>query len=461
MTIFEGTKERLFIEKLTQAGHYDSYFVGGCVRDFVLSTHNNEPISFQDIDITTSASPDEVKEALKDVGSSFDFVGNNYGVLIVDGVEIAQFRSEEYLENGDGKPVTIPTKSLMEDARRRDFTINALYMNLHGEIIDPFNGEEDIKNGVIRAIHVPLKRFKEDSSRILRMFYLASRFNFSIDPETRKVAETNMELLQVVPEELKGKILKKVIHCNCLSSYVSLVKESNMLPHLFPEISHTPDLIQNQKYHMYDVFEHIVRVILEAERSYPTNETMALAALYHDNAKGLSGIRGVNKEGLPNDIGHEEEGVRYAKKAILRNQFGKDTAKDVSFLVKHHGLRLPAEAKTKSILKALRKMAKDAYNKEDLILKTHNLFDFMYLDAAGFNSDFSVEITEVLDILKPKFIKVLNEHIFYTSELPINGKDLISLGFPQSRIIQVILEELVMLNVQDRDTALKLSSNRL
>lgn len=461
MTNFEGTKERLFIETLIQAGHTDSYFVGGCVRDYLLSQMNEKPISLKDIDITTSASPLEVKEALKPVANYFDFVGNNYGVLIVDGIEIAQFRSEEYVNNGDGKPVTSPTTSLYEDAKRRDFTVNAMYMDLEGTIIDPFNGKEDLLNGVIRAIDEPLKRFEEDSSRILRMFYLAARFNFSIDPKTLKIAGENKELIHSVPEELKGKILGKVIDSNCLSTYLSLIKECDMLVELFPELSHTVGMPQNPKYHKYDVFEHIVKVISVAESHHPADKTMALAALFHDNQKGVEGIRGINNDGLPNDLGHEEAGVSPAKKAMIRLQFGKHAAKDVSFLIKHHGLRLPPNPKKRSVVKALRKMALDAHNKGELISRTNMLFDFMYLDAEGFSDDFAIECKELLDTLKPKFLEVLDNHLFYISELPISGKDLISLGFPQGKIIQETLEELLMLNTQDRETALDLSSRRL
>lgn len=459
--LFAGTKERLFVQTLVEAGYTDTYFVGGCVRDHLLTIKSGVSHLFKDIDIATSASPEEIKKALQGVGTTFNFVGNNYGVLIVDGVEIAQFRNEVYLDNGDGKPVIEPSRSLIEDARRRDFTVNAMYMNLRGRIIDPFGGKEDLAKGIIRAIENPETRFKEDASRILRMFYLAARFNFTIEETTLNTAIRQRELLQVVPMELKGKILGKVLDCNCLSRYLAMVKKSGLLPELFPVLAHTPDLKQNPKYHTYDVFDHTNLVIAEAEVAFPCNRTMALAALLHDNAKGLKGVRGKNGEGEPNDLEHEAAGVKPAAEMLLRLQFGKALTKDVVFLVKHHGLRLPANAKKRSIVKALRKLAQDSHTKEDLARNVQNLFDFMLLDAKAFEPKFSEGIISELTLLKPRFLEVLESQLFYISELPINGKDLMNIGFPQNKVIQVVLNELLMLNVKDREEALEIATRRL
>lgn len=459
--IFEGTKERLFVETLVAAGHTDTYFVGGCVRDHLLSIKTGERHDFKDIDITTSASPEEVKAALREVGSNFDFVGNNYGVLIVDGIEIAQFRSEEYLDNGNGKPKTVASRSLLEDARRRDFTINALYMDLNGTIKDFFSGHEDLFNGVIRAIENPKKRFQEDASRILRMFYLAARFKFSIDERTIQTAVKQKALLDIVPKELKGKILGKVIDCNCSSRYLMLIKRYGLLPELFPVLAHTPALMQNPKYHCHNVFNHIYHVTTMAEHYFPQNKTYALAALLHDNAKGMPGIRGRNSEGEPNDLEHEAAGVKPAKEMLLSLQFGKTLTKDVLFLVKHHGLRLPADARNRSIVKAIRKMAQDSHTKADLERNVENLFNFMRLDAKGFNKSFGEVIEQELLALKPRFAEVMNTHYFYISELPITGKDLLAIGFPQSQLIREVLEELLLLNIRDREEALEIAARRL
>lgn len=460
MQHFENTKERLFVELLDDAG-FEAYFVGGCNRDKILAETNGQPVSSLDIDIATSATPEEVENVLKSVGSSFDFVGKNYGVLIVDGIEIAQFRSEEYKGNGDGKPVVTAVRSLKVDSDRRDFTINAIYMDRYGNIIDPHNGIQDLKDGIIRAINNPLDRFKEDTSRILRLFYFAARFNFTIDEVTLSVVKENKELLNVTPEELKGKILKKVISCNCLSAYLILIEEAGLLEYVLPEIAHTPNMPQNPKYHHRDVFWHIIEVIQAAERDYPAELLYATGGLFHDCEKGKEGVRGVNREGQPNDLEHEAKGVEPTKKALIRLQFGSDFADEVGFLVKHHGLRLPINPKRKSIVSALRKMSADARNKEHLKERVEKLFNFMLLDAQGFQPDFARETTELLETLRPLFMEVLEEQIFYVSELPINGKDLISLGYPQGKIIREMLEDFVIQNLQDKERCLTIAENRL
>src|SRR5699024_9723137 len=110
-----------------------------------------------------------------------NWVGKNFGVLIISGIEVATYRQEKYENNGDGKPIVSSTSTLSADSNRRDFTCNSLYLNLNGEVIDFHNGLQDIKLGIIRAINNPDRRFKEDASRILRAIYLAVKLKFQIE----------------------------------------------------------------------------------------------------------------------------------------------------------------------------------------------------------------------------------------------------------------------------------------
>ena len=126
-------KEKVIIEKLEKAG-FEAYRVGGCVRNHLLGLPNN------DVDLTTSATPDEIAEVFN--GKRLDFVGKRFGVTLVDGIEVATYRTETY--NKPRKPNVQLVRSLREDLSRRDFTINAMVMKENGTIIDYFNGQEDL-----------------------------------------------------------------------------------------------------------------------------------------------------------------------------------------------------------------------------------------------------------------------------------------------------------------------------
>lgn len=119
---------------LEKSGH-EAYFVGGCVRDYFVS-EENKAFKFEDIDVTASASPEEAMSALNGEFNSFDLVGSIFGVLMVAGIEIAQFRSETYEEGSKGKPSVKPASSALEDAARRDFTMNSIYMDSKGNMVD-------------------------------------------------------------------------------------------------------------------------------------------------------------------------------------------------------------------------------------------------------------------------------------------------------------------------------------
>lgn len=455
MTIFKNTKERAFLNELLVKGE-ETYFVGGCVRDYVISESEGVPFSFEDIDITTSATPDKIREILNPLANEMNFVGVQFGTMIVDGVEISQFRRESY-EGETNKPQVSLSSSVEEDSSRRDFTMNALYMGLEGDVLDFHGGLEDINTKLIRAIGNPLERFQEDSSRILRMFYLAARFNFEIEEKTLQVAKEHADLIDRIPEELKGKILKKVLSYNVLSRYVRLISEADLLYKIFPELAHTKGMLQNPEYHMYDVLEHTIRVVEASEKYFPMNTTLALASLYHDCAKGLEGVRGLNNRGLPNDLNHEEFGFPIAYKTLIRLQFGRQMASAVSFIVKHHGIRLEPKFRTRSYLKRIRECAADSHDREQLNINIQLLLDFVFLDSTAFAPELSVKIQKDLEITRPIMLDVLNQNIFYIRELPINGNELIELGVPANQTLRTILESLVLNNVKEKEKAISIA----
>ena len=431
--------EITIMNRLEESG-FEVYAVGGCVRDELLG------IPVNDIDIATSATPDEI--ALLFATESIDFVGKQFGVMMVNGVEVATFRKENYLVVG--KPEVTLQGSFHDDVTRRDFTINAMGKKLDGTIVDCVGGQEDIKIKQLKAVGEPLERFREDPSRILRGVYLSSALNFTIEDITKQVMIDNGNLINSIPNELIGKIIKKVIERNCLSAFIQSLEELNLLSYVFPSMIHTVSLSQNPKYHDKNVFDHIICVIQAAEYRFPKNQVMALAGLFHDVAKGLEGVRGINKEGQPNDLNHEEKGVPIVKKVLRELQFGKDILNPVLFLIEHHGIRIPESPNRRTVTRIIRKFVPFFPNKTSLISGVQLLFDFMVCDAEGFNPDFGNEVKVMIAKWQPHFNDVLEDTMFYRSELPVDGRLVQQYGYSGKEVGEM-LEKLLVLNLQDAE----------
>lgn len=190
--IFEPA--RPVLQKIEQAG-FEAYFVGGCVRDTILG----DPI--HDIDIATSAYPSEIKAIFNRTVDT----GIEHGtVMILDhgtGYETTTFRTESGYQDFRRPDKVTFVRSLAEDLKRRDFTINALALKENGEVIDLFDGLTDLNNHLIRAVGDPNERFHEDALRMMRAVRFASKLNFTIDQPTLAGIKDNAPLLDKIAVE--------------------------------------------------------------------------------------------------------------------------------------------------------------------------------------------------------------------------------------------------------------------
>jgi tRNA adenylyltransferase len=182
------------LEKFNEAG-YEAYFVGGCVRDYLLND------DFSDIDITTNALPDEVKQIFK---KSID-TGIQHGTVTIlingDSFEVTTFRTEDdYIDHRTPEKVEF-VSNLKEDLDRRDFTINAMALDSKGKLYDYHCGEKDLRNKIIKTVNNPNERFFEDALRMLRAFRFSSKLGFEIEENTLKAIKNNAELIKFVSIE--------------------------------------------------------------------------------------------------------------------------------------------------------------------------------------------------------------------------------------------------------------------
>lgn len=164
------------IDVLEQAG-FEAFVVGGAVRDFI----RNAPVN--DVDITTNAKPNEVKE----IFSHTIDVGIEHGtvlVVLVDPIEVTTYRSESTYSNFRRPDEVTFVRSLKEDLQRRDFTINAMALTKEDELVDYFGGRQAIKEEIIQAVGNPQLRFSEDALRMLRAVRFSAQLNFSLEPHT-------------------------------------------------------------------------------------------------------------------------------------------------------------------------------------------------------------------------------------------------------------------------------------
>lgn len=182
------------LQTLESAG-FEAYFVGGSVRDVLLHRH------VHDVDITTSAYPEEVKKLFE---KSID-TGIKHGTVTVlyggESYEITTFRTESGYQDFRRPDHVTFVQNLDEDLKRRDFTINALAMDTRGEIVDLFDGLKDLKDHVIRAVGNPETRFHEDALRMMRAVRFMSQLEFRLEEETEQAIKDNHQLLKKISVE--------------------------------------------------------------------------------------------------------------------------------------------------------------------------------------------------------------------------------------------------------------------
>ena len=208
------------ILKIIEKNGYEAYFVGGCVRDYLLD------VDFSDIDVTTNALPEQVKEIF---GKTID-TGLQHGTVTVifkgEACEITTFRTESDYSNHRAPDKVEFVRNLKEDLDRRDFTINAMAMDSRGVIYDFHNGVTDLKNGVIRTVNNPSERFYEDALRMLRAFRFSSKLNFEIEENTFFAIKKNAKLIEFVSvERIVSEFKKLLAGVGCKNSLEKLSNE--------------------------------------------------------------------------------------------------------------------------------------------------------------------------------------------------------------------------------------------
>ena len=242
------------------------YVVGGSIRDALL----NREIT--DIDFATSLKPKTITEILNKENIKFIDVGIDHGTVtaIINErkFEITTFRNDIFT---DGRHAQVSfSNSLEEDALRRDFTINAMYLDKSGNLIDPTDGKKDLENRVVRFIGRPDERIKEDYLRILRYFrFLALFGDISPDAEVMKTISANLDKLSVVSKERQWNELKSILSLTAPNNAISAMSEIGLLDDYFNGIG------------INDAFVNLIEI--ESKISFSIDPILRLSTLIENS----------------------------------------------------------------------------------------------------------------------------------------------------------------------------------
>lgn len=323
------------VKTLENAG-YEAYLVGGCVRDILLG---KKP---KDWDITTNATPDKIqaifpKTVYENTFGTVAVIDENTTDQTLKNIEITPYRTESnYSDRRHPDEVKFSNK-IEDDLKRRDFTINAVAINLSNgaikDIIDLYDGLKDIKGKTIRTVGKPEDRFNEDALRMIRAIRLSVELDFTCNSDTIKAIQSHNSLLKNVSLERVRDEFTKIILSDNPKQGLEMLREAKLLQYIVPELESGIGIKQPQA-HIYDVWEHSLRTLQHsADKNYDLE--MRLSALFHDigKPKTKSFSRDTNQ---PTFYGHEVVGSRETRKILERLKFSRATIDKVTKLVRWH-----------------------------------------------------------------------------------------------------------------------------
>ena len=394
------------IYKLQDAG-FEAYVVGGCVRDAVL---NKEP---HDWDICTSATPEEMIEVLKD--KHFIPTGIKHGTITflnhMEPYEITTFRVDGTYSDGRRPDDVTFTKSIEEDLKRRDFTMNAMAYNDKDGLIDPYNGLEDIKNHLIRCVGNPNDRFGEDALRIMRALRFSAKCGFPIEPNTSKQIHKQRENLSLISKERIQNELCKIASTNLFASTLSEYQDVFVV--IIPKIMPMIGFLQLNKYHLYDVWNHTLVAVKHLDKENNTDVITKLAMLFHDIGKPQC-YQIDTQEHCYHFHGHGKVSAEKTDSILRDLKFDNETRNSIVELVNCHDTTI--EATPKAVKRWLNKLGPTQFER---------LLQIREADTVAHNPKFIQPKLDKLDKIWSIYQEVLEQSAcFSMKDLDINGKDI-------------------------------------
>lgn len=430
--------------------------VGGAVRDSIMG----RPV--HDWDIATSARPEEVMNIFKD----FEIIptGLQHGTVTImingESYEVTTYRLDGSYSDGRRPDNVLFTDNIVEDLKRRDFTVNAIAYNPWHGLIDPFGGLGDIANKVIRCVGNPYDRFKEDGLRIMRAIRFASQLGFVIEEDTSYAIHDYKHMLDSVSKERIQGELVKILSSRCCGND-TLRHYEDIMCKIIPEIEPMIGFNQNNQFQVYDLWEHVLHsmdyLYLDYGRYEGDDIIARLAILFHDIAKPQ--CNGTDEYGYNTFSNHADVSAEITYKILKDLKFSNEIVANTTQLVRYHmeldGCYDMSKKEFKFKLKQLLNEIGEEQLKRLLLIRECN---YICGTRLYFNqSKRKYEIAVARDYLDEI---ISNNECYSLKQLTVNGDDLIEQGVPQGKEVGTVLN--VMLSMvmdeiieNDREKLLK------
>ncbi len=428
---------RKILQTLTAGGH-EAYLVGGCVRDLLRGV---EP---HDWDICTSARPEETERCF--AGQRIIETGLKHGTVTVlmegEPYEITTYRTEGPYSDRRRPDYVRFVPDLTEDLARRDFTMNAIAMDLEGNLRDPFGGAMDIKAGLIRCVGEPDQRFQEDGLRVMRALRFAAVFGYEIEKRTARAVHENRAMLnRVAAERINVELCKLLIG----QSVGDILRQyPDVFCQFWPQLGPLVTLEQHNPWHCWGGWEHTIHAVEAA----PADVTLRLAMLLHDIGKPA--CKSTDEQGIDHFYGHPAVSAKLSDEMLRVLKFDNKTRERVVLLVERHDAQLPPRSQV--IRRWLNRLGPEAF---------FQLLEVKRADSMGQAYEKVKDRLTELDEIKAKAEQILEERQCLTlKDLAVNGRDVIAAEIEPGPEVGRVLNELLerVLNGQtpnERDVLLK------
>lgn len=418
-------KVKYIIGVLTEHGH-EAYAVGGCVRDSIL---RRTP---QDWDITTSAKPGEVKQLFSHTVDT----GIEHGTVTVmlgrEGFEVTTYRIDGEYEDARHPKEVLFTSNLLEDLKRRDFTINAMAYNEKDGLVDAFDGVGDLKRGIVRCVGCASERFSEDALRMLRAIRFAAQLGFRIEKETRAAAAALSEnIAKVSAERIQVELVKLLVSRH--PEQIVTAYEMGLTRVFLPEFDRMMGTSQRNLHHCYTVGMHTV----EALKHTAPDTVLRLTMLLHDIAK--PSCRTTDEEGIHHFYGHQESGSVLARRILKRLKFDNDTTDRVCGLIRWHDDNPPVTPR--AVRRAVSRIGIEQYPA---------LFAVKRADIFAQSCYRREEKLAYVDAYEKQYQEIIDRGEALTrKQLAVSGADLIAVGMRPGKEIGVMLAQLLEMVLEE------------
>lgn len=409
----------IILNTLEQHG-YEAYVVGGCVRDSILGRCPD------DWDITTSASPEQVKALFRRTVDT----GLQHGTVTVliekEGFEVTTYRVDGDYEDGRHPKEVRFTSNLKEDLKRRDFTINAMAYHPERGLVDLFGGVNDMEKKVIRCVGDPMERFQEDALRILRAVRFSAQLGFTIEASTKEAIGALAPNLKLVSaERIQVELVKLLVSPN--PDYLRVAYETGVTAEFLPEFDVCMKTDQNTPHHCYTVGEHILKSLLHVR----ADKVLRLTMLLHDIGKPV--VKITDENGRDHFKMHGPESEQMAKVILRRLKFDNDTIHKVCRLVKWHDAR-PA-AQMPNVRRSVNKIGEDIFPLYLEVQRADMLAQSTYQRR---------EKEERLEGVKSCYEQIVEKkQCVSLKSLAVTGRDLIQAGYKPGPYLGEILNQLL------------------